>query len=66
MAGQQLPAVAGAGMRLVVCDASSEPDKRIARVFWNDPGTEVMRHADAGYEIARQCAREMGLKLPMV
>jgi urocanate hydratase len=34
-------------------------------VLWNDPGTGVMRHADAGYEIAKDCAREMGLKLPM-
>ena len=41
-------------------------DRRIARVLWNDPGTGVMRHADAGYEIARQCAREQGLKLPML
>lgn len=51
---------------VIVCDGSVEADKRIARVLWNDPGTGVMRHADAGYEIAKQCAREMGLKLPMV
>ncbi|HEY5972689.1 MAG TPA: urocanate hydratase [Pseudoxanthomonas sp.] len=51
---------------VIVCDGTVEGDKRIARVLWNDPGTGVMRHADAGYEIARQCAREMGLKLPMV
>ena len=51
---------------VIVCDGSEEADKRIARVLWNDPGTGVMRHADAGYEIARQCAREQGLKLPMV
>ncbi|SKA27475.1 urocanate hydratase [Novilysobacter spongiicola] len=51
---------------VMVCDGSEEADKRIARVLWNDPGTGVMRHADAGYEIARQCAREQGLKLPMV
>jgi len=51
---------------VIVCDGSAEADKRIARVLWNDPGTGVMRHADAGYEIAKQCAREMGLKLPMV
>ena len=50
---------------VIVCDGSEEADKRIARVLWNDPGTGVMRHADAGYEIAKQCAREMGLKLPM-
>jgi urocanate hydratase len=51
---------------VIVCDGSEAADKRIARVLWNDPGTGVMRHADAGYEIAKQCAREMGLKLPMV
>ena len=50
---------------VIVCDGTEEADKRIARVLWNDPGTGVMRHADAGYEIAKQCAREMGLKLPM-
>jgi len=51
---------------VIVCDGSVEADKRIARVLWNDPATGVMRHADAGYEIAKQCAREMELKLPMV
>jgi urocanate hydratase len=51
---------------VIVCDGSAEADKRIARVLWNDPGTGVMRHADAGYEIAKQCAKEQGLKLPMV
>ena len=50
---------------VIVCDGTPEADKRIARVLWNDPGTGVMRHADAGYDIARQCAREQGLKLPM-
>lgn len=50
---------------VIVCDGSEAADKRIARVLWNDPGTGVMRHADAGYEIAQQCAREQGLKLPM-
>jgi urocanate hydratase len=50
---------------VIVCDGSEDADKRIARVLWNDPGTGVMRHADAGYEIAQQCAREQGLKLPM-
>ena len=50
---------------VIVCDGSEEADKRIARVLWNDPGTGVMRHADAGYEIARDCAREQGLRLPM-
>lgn len=51
---------------VIVCDGTAEADKRIARVLWNDPGTGVMRHADAGYEIAKQCAREQRLKLPMV
>ena len=49
---------------VIVCDGTAEADRRIARVLWNDPGTGVMRHADAGYEIARQCAQEQGLKLP--
>ena len=40
--------------------------RRIERVLWNDPGTGVMRHADAGYEIAINCAREQGLKLPFL
>jgi urocanate hydratase len=51
---------------VIVCDGSEAADKRLARVLWNDPGTGVMRHADAGYEIAQQCAREQGLKLPML
>jgi urocanate hydratase len=50
---------------VIVCDGSEAADRRIARVLWNDPGTGVMRHADAGYEIAQRCAREQGLKLPM-
>jgi len=51
---------------VIVCDGSEDADRRLARVLWNDPGTGVMRHADAGYEIARQCATEQGLKLPML
>ena len=50
---------------VIVCDGSEAADARIARVLWNDPATGVMRHADAGYEIAKDCARERGLKLPM-
>jgi len=50
---------------VIVCDGSEAADQRIARVLWNDPGTGVMRHADAGYDIAVQCAKEQGLKLPM-
>ncbi|MEO6801200.1 MAG: urocanate hydratase [Rhodanobacter sp.] len=51
---------------VIVCDGTPEADARIARVLWNDPATGVMRHADAGYEDAVECAKEMGLKLPMV
>ncbi len=51
---------------VIVCDGSAAADKRLARVLWNDPGTGVMRHADAGYAIAQQCAREQGLNLPML
>ncbi|WP_269791800.1 urocanate hydratase [Stenotrophomonas sp. Iso1] len=49
---------------VIVCDGSEAADQRIARVLWNDPGTGVMRHADAGYEIAIDCAKEKGLDLP--
>jgi len=51
---------------VIVCDGSEAADARLARVLWNDPGTGVMRHADAGYDIAIDCAREQGLNLPMV
>jgi urocanate hydratase len=51
---------------VIVCDGSEAADRRLARVLWNDPGTGVMRHADAGYEIAQACAKEQGLKLPML
>ncbi len=51
---------------VIVCDGTEAADKRIARVLWNDPGTGVMRHADAGYEIARECAKAQGLNLPML
>jgi urocanate hydratase len=50
---------------VIVCDGSADADQRIARVLWNDPGTGVMRHADAGYEIAKDCAKEQGVNLPM-
>jgi len=49
---------------VVVCDGTAEAGRRIERVLWNDPASGVMRHADAGYEIAIQCAREKGLDLP--
>ena len=51
---------------VIVCDGSEAADARIARVLWNDPASGVMRHADAGYEEAIECARENGLKLPMI
>lgn len=51
---------------VVVCDGSEAADRRIGRVLWNDPASGVMRHADAGYEIAVECAEEFGLNLPMV
>ena len=49
---------------VIVCDGSAEAARRIGRVLWNDPATGVMRHADAGYDIAVRCAREHGLDLP--
>ncbi len=51
---------------VIVCDGSEAADRRIERVLWNDPATGVMRHADAGYEEAVECAREKGLNLPMI
>src|SRR3546814_15073266 len=42
---------------VIVCDGTEAADKRIARVLWNDPGTGVMRHADAGYDTAKQIGR---------
>ncbi len=52
-----------AGM-VIVCDGTEAAAKRIARVLWNDPATGVMRHADAGYDLALQVAREKRLDLP--
>ncbi len=51
---------------VIVCDGSDAAARRIERVLWNDPGTGVMRHADAGYEEAIDCARENKLNLPMI
>ena len=51
---------------VIVCDGTDAAAKRIERVLWNDPATGVMRHADAGYEIAKASAREQGLNLPML
>ncbi|MCA3555881.1 urocanate hydratase [Aestuariivirga sp.] len=52
-----------AGM-VIVADGTDDAARRLERVLWNDPGSGVMRHADAGYDIAVQCAKEQGLKLP--
>ncbi|MCZ8317153.1 urocanate hydratase [Phreatobacter sp.] len=49
---------------VILADGTPEAAARLGRVLWNDPGTGVMRHADAGYDIAIDCAREKGLKLP--
>jgi urocanate hydratase len=54
-----------AGM-VIVADGTEDAARRLERVLWNDPGTGVMRHADAGYDIAIDCAREQGLDLPML
>ena len=50
---------------VIVADGTDEAREKLGRVLWNDPGTGVMRHADAGYDIARECAQENGLDLPM-
>ncbi len=49
---------------VIVADGTPEAAERLGRVLWNDPATGVMRHADAGYDIAIDCAREKGLDLP--
>ncbi|KQT47415.1 urocanate hydratase [Aureimonas sp. Leaf454] len=52
---------------MVVCaDGTDDAARRLERVLWNDPATGVMRHADAGYEEAIDCAREQGLNLPAI
>ncbi|MFN4154164.1 MAG: urocanate hydratase [Paracoccaceae bacterium] len=49
---------------VIVADGTDEAARRLERVLWNDPATGVMRHADAGYDIARECAADHGLRLP--
>ncbi|MCZ8236476.1 MAG: urocanate hydratase [Inhella sp.] len=49
---------------VIVADGTPEAAERLKRVLWNDPGTGVMRHADAGYDLAKACARTQGLNLP--
>jgi urocanate hydratase len=51
---------------VIVCDGTAEAEMRLARVLRNDPATGVMRHADAGYEIAQRCAEESGIQMPML
>jgi urocanate hydratase len=51
---------------VIVADGTEAAAQRLQRVLWNDPGSGVMRHADAGYQLAIDCARENGLDLPML
>ncbi len=51
---------------VICCDGTEDADRRLTNVLWNDPATGVMRHADAGYETALECAREHGLNLPAI
>jgi len=47
-------------------DRKREAAERLSRVLTNDPGTGVMRHVDAGYEEAIECAKDLGVKIPML
>lgn len=51
---------------VIVCDGSHEADARLERVLWNDPALGVVRHADAGYELAIRTAREQGVRIPLL
>jgi urocanate hydratase len=51
---------------VIVADGTEAAARRLARVLWNDPASGVMRHADAGYELAIRCAQEERLNLPML
>ena len=51
--------------QVIVADGTPEAAERLSRVLTNDPGTGVMRHVDAGYEEAVECAKELGVKIPM-
>jgi urocanate hydratase len=51
---------------VIVADGTEDAARRLERVLWNDPATGVMRHADAGYEEAIECAKDQGLDLPML
>jgi urocanate hydratase len=52
--------------QVIVADGTSEAAERLTRVLTNDPGTGVMRHVDADYEEANECARELGVKIAML
>jgi urocanate hydratase len=52
--------------QVIVADGTPEAAERLSRVLTNDPGTGVMRHVDAGYDEAIECARELGVKIPML
>jgi urocanate hydratase len=52
--------------QVIVADGTPEAAERLSRVLTNDPGTGVMRHVDAGYEEAMECAKELGVKIPMM
>ena len=52
--------------QVIVADGTAEAAERLTRVLTNDPGTGVMRHVDAGYDEARECAQERGVKIPML
>jgi urocanate hydratase len=51
---------------VIVCDGTADAAEKLGRVLFNDPATGVMRHADAGYDIAKQSAKDNGLNLPMI
>jgi len=51
--------------QVIVCDGTKEADERIKRVLYNDPLTGIFRHVDAGYDLAKQCAAEHGVGIPM-
>ncbi len=51
---------------VIVADGTTEADEKLARVLWNDPAIGVVRHADAGYELAKETARKHGLQMPAI
>jgi urocanate hydratase len=51
--------------QVIVCDGTPEADERIKRVLYNDPLMGIFRHVDAGYDIAKRCATEYDVDIPM-